>query len=283
MKNEQANTPRAESVREIVNQYCRTKGISKTDFAVKSGVDIYTLGSLEHGRFHELDKSRLIKLWNFCNRDVVKDLYHTTDFVATFNLCDKARRYHFMIGLTADTGMGKTTAISAYSRQRDVFYVSFDKTMNSRQFFIALLRELSYPFDGSLNEMLNRAADELNRLANPLLIIDEAGKLTHSMILYLQVLRDKTKGNCGIILSGMPYFKDNMQRMASKEKEGYAEFLRRINLWHTYEGLQPREIEEICQKNNITSPERIKELKRKRRFGDLMNEIYLEKVMKEEL
>lgn len=81
----------------------------------------------------------------------------------------------------------------------------------------------------------------------------------------------------------MPYFKDNMKKFAAKEKEGYAEFLRRINLWHTFVGLQPKEIDEICRANGINSPERIKELKRNKRFGDLMNEIYLEKVMREEL
>ena len=66
-------------------------------------------------------------------------------------------------------------------------------------------------------------------------------------------------------------------------KEGIPEFLRRINLWHSFIGLQPKEIEEICRANGIDDPGRIKELKRKKRFGDLMNEIYLEKIMKEEL
>lgn len=283
MKNGLTNISAAPDVKKAVDLYCKEKGISQADFAVKCGISCKVLGSLSHERWNEVSANDLIHLWNFCHQNQVDELYHTTDFVAAFNLCNKARKHHFMVGLTADTGMGKTTAISAFSRQKNVFYVCYDKTMNPRQFFIALLRELSYPFDGTLNDVINRASDELNRLENPLLIIDEAGKLNQSMILYLQVLRDKTKGNCGIILSGMPYFKDNMQKMACKEKEGYAEFLRRINLWHQFEGLQPKEIEEICKKNGITSPDRLKELRRKRRFGDLMNEIYLEKVMREEL
>ena len=134
-----------------------------------------------------------------------------------------------------------------------------------------------------MNEMINRAADELNRLDNPLLIIDEAGKLNHTMILYLHVLRDKVRNNCGIVLAGMPYFKTNLQHYADREKEGYAEFLRRINIWQAFGGLSGKEIEEICCKNGITAPEKIRELKRKRRFGDLMNEIYLYKIMNEEL
>lgn len=283
MKNELTNVPKKGEIKKAVNQYCKDKGLSKCDFSVKSGISDATLCNLEAERWEKLSNAMLIRIWNFCNQNIVEDLYSTTDFVSTFKICDKARKYHFMIGLTADTGMGKTTAISAYSRRKNVFYVCYDKTMNPRQFFISLLRELAYPFDGNLNEMIARAADELNRMESPLLIIDEAGKLNQTMILYLHVLRDKIKGNCGVVLAGMPYFKDNMQRMASKEKEGYAEFLRRINLWHSFVGLQPKEIEDICIRNGITTPERIKELKRKRRFGDLMNEIYLEKVMREEM
>lgn len=283
MRNELTNVPEKGEIKKAVNQYCKDKGLSKCDFSVKSGISDATLSNLEAERWDKLSTAMLIRIWNFCNQNIVEDLYSTTDFVSTFKICDKARKYHFMIGLTADTGMGKTTAISAYSRRKNVFYVCYDKTMNPRQFFISLLRELAYPFDGNLNEMIARAADELNRMESPLLIIDEAGKLNQTMILYLHVLRDKIKGNCGVVLAGMPYFKDNMQRMASKEKEGYAEFLRRINLWHSFVGLQPKEIEDICTSNGITTPERIKELKRKRRFGDLMNEIYLEKVMREEM
>jgi DNA transposition AAA+ family ATPase len=278
-----ANLPARAEIKCAVNQYCKEKGISKADFGIKSGVSDATLSNLETERFEKLSDAMLLKIWNFCNRNKVESLYSSTDFVSTYKLCDTARQYHFMVGLIADTGMGKTTAISAYSRRKNVFYVSYDKTMNAKQFFFALLKELSYPFESNLNDMINDAAEKLNELESPLVIIDEAGKLNQTLIMYLQVLRDKTSGNCGIVLSGMPYFKDNLIRMANKEKEGYAEFLRRINIWHTYLGLQPKEIEEVCKNNGITDLETIRSFRRKRRFGDLMNEIYLEKIMKEEM
>lgn len=274
-----ANLPEKAEIKKAVNDYCKEKGLSKASFAVKSDVSDATLCALEKENWNSLSKSMLLKLWNFVNQDKVEELYQSVDFVSTFNACEKARKYCFMVGVTADTGMGKTTALRTYARQKNVFYVSYDKTMNAGQFFIALLRELAIPFFGTLNEMMNRAAEELNRLESPLVIVDEAGKLTHSMILYLQVLRDKTSGNCGLVLAGMPYFKANMQKYATREKEGYAEFLRRVNVWQPLEGLQPKEIEEICAIHGITSKEKVRELKRQKRFGDLMNEVYLYKIV----
>lgn len=274
-----ANLPEKAEIKKAVNDYCKEKDLSKASFAVKSDVSDDTLCALEKENWNSLSKSMLLKLWNFVNQDKVEELYQSVDFVSTFNACDKARKYRFMVGITADTGMGKTTALRTYARQKNVFYVSYDKTMNAGQFFIALLRELAIPFYGTLNEMMSRAAEELNRLESPLVIVDEAGKLTHSMILYLQVLRDKTSGNCGLVLAGMPYFKANMQKYATREKEGYAEFLRRVNVWQPLEGLQPKEIEEICAIHGITSKEKVRELKRQKRFGDLMNEVYLYKIV----
>lgn len=270
-------------IKQFINDYCEEKGLSKAAFAVKCGVSEATLSFIENEKWQSVSDEMIQKIISFINQGMVDRLYQSYDFVDTFRACDKARKYRLMIGITADTGMGKTTALRTYARQQNVYYVSYDKTMKAAQFFVELLKELSVSFSGSLNEMMNRAADELNRKKNPVLIIDECGKLTHSMILYLQVLRDKTLSNCGVILAGMPYFKSNLQKFAIREKEGYAEFLRRINIWHTYIGLQAKEIEEICKLNGITSKEKTVELKRNRRFGDLMNEIYLYKITKGEL
>lgn len=277
------NLPEKSEIRKAVKDYCKNKGIRLTDFAVKCDVPFDVTNALEHEDWSKLPKGFLIKLWNFVNRNQVDELYQSIDFISTFNACDKARKYHFMVGITADTGMGKTTALSVYSKQKNVFYISYDKTMKPNQFFAGLMRELSIPYYGTLNEMIGRIAEHLNRLENPLLIIDEAGKLGHAMILYLHVLRDKTNGNCGIVLAGMPYFKTNLQKMASREKEGYAEFLRRINIWHSFQGLQTGEIKEICHLHGITDKDEIRALRTYKRFGDLMNNIYLTKISSGEL
>lgn len=270
-----ANLPEKAEIKKAVNDYCKERGLSKSSFAFKCGISDATITALMKDRWETLSKEMCLRIWNFMNCDKFNDLYQNTDFVSTIKACDMARKYRFMVGVTADTGMGKTTALRTYARQKNVFYVSYDKTMNASQFFVSLLRELALPFTSTLNDMMTFAVDKLNRLETPLLIIDEAGKLTHAMILYLQVLRDRTCGNCGIVLAGMPYFKANLQKNAAREKEGYAEFLRRINIWHSFVGLQPKEVEEVCSLHGITDKDKIRELRHQKRFGDLMNEIYL--------
>lgn len=268
-----------EEIREIINDFCNEKDLSKSAFAKMCGVSDGTLSFIENGQWEKVSDEMAQKIKSFIDRKTGGDIYQSTDFVSIFKACDAARKFHLMIGVLADTGVGKTTAVCTYARQKNVFYVSFCKSVKANQFFADLLRELGVSFEGPLNAKINRVAEELNKKDHPLLIIDEAGKITHPIMLYLQELRDKTSSNCGIILAGMPYFKANLQKFADRQKEGYAEFLRRINLWHKCLGLKPDEVTEICRINGVTDKDKIKEFRTLKRFGDLMNGIYLYKVM----
>lgn len=262
-------------IRKAINQYCEAKGLSRNEFATQVGISSATISKIDNDDFDSISERLLKKVWNKVGTDKIPQIIDTSDYKACIRVCDNARRHQFMIGLIADTGMGKTTALSAYSLKKNVFYLSYDKTSKPKQFFISLLREMGISFEGSINEMVNKIADELNVLSNPLLIIDEAGKITHTMILYLHVLRDKTYKNCGIVLAGMPYFKSNLIKFSNKEKEGYAEFTRRVNVWHSLIGLTRAEVAYICQANGISDGDVINEMKHNKRFGDLMNEILL--------
>ena len=269
------NLPQKEQIREAINSYCKARGLSKSELANQLQISAATLSKVENRKWEDIDEKMWRKIWNRVQEAIAAGLFSTAAFATCHKVCAAAQKHRFMIGITADTGIGKTTALTAYAMRKNVFYVVYDKTMKPRQFFVALLREMGISFEGSINEMVDRIADELNTLASPLLIIDEAGKITHTMILYLHVLRDKTQKNCGIVLAGMPYFRSNLVKFAGKQKEGFAEFLRRVNLWQELGELTPSEIRAICEHHGITDAEAVRDLRNKKRFGDLYNAILL--------
>jgi DNA transposition AAA+ family ATPase len=269
------NLQQKTEIKEAINTYCTAKGISKNELATQIGVSSATLSQIEQGNWDKINDKMWRKIWVKVGSDTNNDIFETTDFAACTNACDKARNNRFMIGLVGDTGMGKTTALTTYAMRKNTFYLAYDKSMKPKQFFVSLLREMGISYEGSIHEMVNRIADELNQMDSPLVIIDEAGKIVHTMILYLHVLRDKTHKNCGIVLSGMPYFKSNLKKYSDKQKEGYSEFYRRIMIWHSLNGLSRNEIKTICESYRITDPDTIRELQPNKRFGDLYNAILL--------
>ncbi|MEJ7778436.1 MAG: ATP-binding protein [Daejeonella sp.] len=272
------NVEEKTQIKEAINRYCTVNSLSKNQLAVQLNVSSATLSKIQGNNWESINSQMWIRIKNHVCKAEAQKVYATRDFASIVKICEAARQNSFMIGLTADTGMGKTTGLTHYSQRKSTFYVSYDKTMKPRQFFVCLLREMGIAFEGNLNEMVNRIADELNTIDKPLIIIDEAGKITHSMILYLHVLKDKTSGSCGYVLAGMPYFKANLIRLSNKQREGYAEFLRRINVWHQLIGLNRSEIEYVCSTNGINDAESVKKMHYKTRFGDLINEIILHKL-----
>ena len=267
----------------LMSQYCEQKGLSRADFAVRSGVSGSTVSAIDNEQWDKVSSAMVARLESFIKNDSPESVYNTADFDSVMRLCDAACAHRLMIGLIGDTGTGKTTALKAYSCRPNVFRVTFEKSMNPRQFFKSLLRELGIDFEGNVNAMIARAAHEINMKERPLLIIDEAGKITHPVMLYLHDLREKTQSNCGVVLAGMPYFRDNLQKNAGRGKEGYSGFLRRINLWHRLEGLSASEVMYIAREQGVSDERRLKEMSSKRRFGDLMNEILLDKVLKNDI
>lgn len=266
-------------IKEAINHYCQAKGISKNELATQLNVSSATLSNIENNNWKSIDQKMWQKIWNKVGRPNDLQVFQTNDFKAIEELCNFSRENFFMTGLVADTGMGKTTALKTYShRSKNTFYLSYDKTMRPRQFFASLLKEMAIQFEGNINEMVNRIADELNVMESPLIIIDEAGKITHTMILYLQVLKDKTHLSCGYVLAGMPYFKTNLIKLTNKQREGYAEFYRRINLWHNLEGLSRDEIKFICSQSGLTTLDQQRDFYGKKRFGDLVNALLLQKL-----
>lgn len=154
-----------EEIREIINDFCNEKDLSKSAFAKMCGVSDGTLSFIENGQWEKVSDEMAQKIKSFIDRKTGGDIYQSTDFVSIFKACDAARKFHLMIGVLADTGVGKTTAVRTYARQKNVFYVSFCKSVKANQFFTDLLRELGVSFEGPLNAKINRVAEELNKVS----------------------------------------------------------------------------------------------------------------------
>ena len=270
------NLPEKSDIRAAVNGYCQERGLSKADLATRLGISGATLSNIETGKWDKLDEKMWLKVWQEVGHaPQVAPVLETRNLATVRQMCEQTRTNALMVGLLGDTGLGKTTALEYYARRPRVYYVAYDKTMRPKHFFAAVLQTLGVSFTGSVHEMLGRVADELNGKATPLLIIDEAGKLTHQMYLYIHVLRERTKRNCGIVLAGMPYFRTNLLKDVNRQKEGAAEFFRRVNLWTELERPTRAEIKAVCEAHGVTDSETVKEMQRHHDFGNLTNALLL--------
>lgn len=164
MANVNETPERREALQAAIKDYCQARGLTYAELARRIGVGEAIIMSILHGRWHAVSIKKVSYVYNKVKS--ATQVFKTNDCAVVFETCNKARTRHLMAGLLADTGMGKTTALTAYAASRNTFYVCYDKSMNAKQFFAALLKEMGIGFDGSVHESITLFAARLTRLKN---------------------------------------------------------------------------------------------------------------------
>lgn len=236
----------------LVN-HLKNKDVSKVKLAKKIGISHAVLTYVTQEQWENVSDEMIYKIVNSLKTSVSGyKLVNTCNVETIKRLCRYAKTLHHMYGLIGYSGSGKTTALKLfYKANKNVFYVESKHTMNRKQFFAAILKELGINYVGTVYDMVTRIEEEFNSLENPLLIVDEAGKLSHNLILDLHDLRNATMHNLGIVLAGCEYFKENMEKGVRNDKQGLEEFYSRIVTWQTLGTPSKKEVEAIYKANNV--------------------------------
>lgn len=201
-------------------------------------------------------------------------IVETDNYLTIQQLCKENILLKNMSVIIGEPGYGKTIGLSKFKENnKNVFYITVKKTMTPKIFYSKILELLGYQNyykQNNIYTVIESIAYYLNDgNENNLLIIDEAGKLSHSSILYLHDLRDSCKNSTGIILAGPKYFENNIRNMLSKNIEGIPEFFRRINNWIELDKPSVQEKMALCMHRGVTNNELIKEISSNIKYNTL--------------
>lgn len=242
-------------VKDALNEILEKKSISQNRLSTVLDVSESTLSNIQNNKVNSLSKAILYKIWNGLNNNDWTIL-KTHNLQDIFRACKEAKQLNRIVGLVGFTGAGKTIGLQQYYKKNDnTFLVTAHKSMRSKQFFKSILKSIGISFDGSVYGMITRIADEMNALENPLLMIDEVGKLSPTVMMYLHDLRNYTENSLGIVLCGVDYFKENLKKWTEREKEGMAEFNGRISKWYHLTRPSKEEIKAVAINNGIGEEE----------------------------
>lgn len=167
-------------------------------------------------------------------------------------------------------GRGKTTAANYYAAEhKNVFVLLCSRRMTTRILLRELARKVGVRTTSMVEyDMVEAIADGLMQLDSPLLIFDEADKLTDKPFSLFLDLYNRIEFYCGIAAMSPDVIEHRISKNIGK-KEGYDEIESRMGRrYFELAKIAPVEIASICMANGIKDDKDIAEI------VDLANETH---------
>ena len=145
------------------------------------------------------------------------------------HLFSDSREHALTFGVIAEAGTGKTFTCDQWEARENVYIVSCAEFFNRKTFLAELLRKMGKDSGGyTVGEMMAHVINHIRKVENPLIILDEADKLTDQVFYFFITLYNQLESKCGIILLATDFLEKRVQRGLRLNKKGYKEIFSRL-------------------------------------------------------
>lgn len=174
-----------------------------------------------------------------------------------------AQEWKNVTWVVGEAGCGKTTAARLYEAgHREAFYVLCSEDMKRSDFIRDIARKVGLRTDGmTIRDMLDALCSALVQMDCPLLLFDEADKLTERVFHYFIDLYNRLEDKCGIVFLSTSYIKRRMKMGLRYDKKGYNEIHSRIGRkFFELDATTAHDVAAICMANGLTDRKQIAEV-----------------------
>lgn len=136
-----------------------------------------------------------------------------------------AKNHAMVFGLTGKAGSGKTAPAKLFAEQNEVFLVKCNEFLNRKTFLAELLKAMGKNSAGfTVSELMDTVLEQLLKCQSPLIILDEADKLSDQVLYFFITIYNATEDRCGLIMQATDHLRIRLKR----NKKGYSEIISRI-------------------------------------------------------
>jgi DNA transposition AAA+ family ATPase len=179
---------------------------------------------------------------------------NTRDYKIVTSLLDDAQNNSMCYAVTGDAGTGKTYAMRQYSNTNEnTFMLCCNEYWNRKYFLAELLTSMGRDNTGlTVAEMMATVVRELRKMESPLIIMDEADKLSDNVLYFFITLYNQLEDECGIVLAATDHLAKVINRGLKLNKKGYKEIFSRLGRnFIPLKGVGSTDVQQICNANGI--------------------------------
>jgi len=190
-------------------------------------------------------------------------IVETRDYKLTTQLLVDAQTTSQVYAVTGSAGTGKSTALKLYSaNSKRAYMLTCAEYWNKKYFLAELLAKMGRDNTGlTVAEMMQEVVYNLKRRDTPLIILDEADKLTDQVLYFFITLYNELEGHCGVVLFGTEHLAKRIKKGVRMAKKGYEEIYSRLGRkFVELHGLGYTDCVQICCANGIEDKSTIKQV-----------------------
>ena len=253
-------------IRVRLGEYCEMKGSQKRAATSLVGVSPATVTQIVTGKWELINE----KMWRSVAAQIgVKqtrwNIVETRNYRALSDIFADAQENALVLAVCGEAGTGKSLTAAHYGAENpNVYVLACSEYWNRKTFLRELLRVMGKnPAGDTVGDMVDDVVMELKRRENPLIILDEADKLSDQVMFFFITFYNKLEDYCGIVLMATDYLEKKVRRGLRLNKKGYKEIYSRIGRrFVAMPGLSATDISDVCRANGVEGLREIETVKK---------------------
>lgn len=246
---------------EQLRTYVEQKGSGNKAAASMNGVSSATVSKVLSGKWDTISDDMWRSIAAQCGHKAEGwQLVETRAYKAMTFTLENAQRDSLVMAVIGEAGSGKTEAIKNYAAgARNVYHLVCSEYWNRRTFMAKVLQSMGEIYSGTtVADMMDAIVDTLKRKESPLIVLDEADKLSDQVLYFFISLYNQLEGRCGIIMTATRYLRARIEKGLRLNRKGYAEIYSRIGRKFVELPLHNSEdMAAVCSANGVTDPKTI--------------------------
>lgn len=234
----------------------KTSGVR---LANRAGVSNATISQMINGNWSLIKDEMWRKVQTTLRIDLNWRHADTSNYNYLMTLLSGCQERSLSIGIAYDAGHSKSHTYKQYERlNENVIYVECANYWTRKDYARALANAAGIKVNGTYGETIERFLDHLRSLDRPLVIIDQADKLSDSQLDLFMDFYNQTEGYCGFVLSGVPALSKRIDRGVQRDRIGYKETFSRLgSKFITLKRTTLEDVAAVCKANGIDDEDTI--------------------------
>lgn len=263
MKNENEK----KAIIEALEAYVVANG-SQNKAANRIGISSGTITQLRRGEWAQISDAMWAKVESAVCGGKTEEakgwkIVDTATFADLMWLFTDAQEGALVMAACGEAGSGKSVTARHYADTHEEAYVIQCNDYWTRKDFLGeILRAMGNKVEStSIHEMVTTIVDNLKSNESPLLIIDEADKLSDRILYFFITLYNSLENHCGIVILATDYLKKKITAGVRLNRKGYNEIYSRIGRkFVALKGVEAADIVEVCKANGCDDGKEIKSI-----------------------